>query len=84
MCESNEIGKAVISVIEGVVAGIISWKVAVPIFIELSRTEIGKWAYLGLFCFLIVVIGVEYISYRKNKLTWFMSLILGESLNRKG
>lgn len=69
--------KILLSVIESIVCGIISWKVAIPVFIALANTEVGNWAYLGLISFLLIIIASEYASYRENKLTWFMSKILG-------
>ena len=73
--------KKILSIIESVIAGILTWKVFVPFFFELSKTEIGNWAYFGLLIFLIIVFGLEYHSYNEDKLTWIFSLFLGEKLN---
>lgn len=69
--------KEILSIIEGVLAGIISYKVAVPFFLSLAKTEVGGWAYLGLFSFLIAVMVLEIASYYKNKTTWFVAIVLG-------
>lgn len=73
----------IFSVMEGIIAGIFVWKVAIPAFLELAKTETGYWAYFGLICFLLVVVVGEYASYKKNGVTWIVSIILGTYVERR-
>ena len=68
--------KLILSIIENFIEGLIAWKIFVPVFIELSKTEVGNWAYLGLLAFLFIIVINEYISYKKNKCAWLVSKIL--------
>lgn len=72
--------KEIISVIEGILAGILIWQVFTPFFFDLAKTEIGSWAYYGLFCFIIIVVAGEYQSYKENELTWLASHLFGNIL----
>lgn len=74
--------KIILSIFESVIAGLVSWKVAIPIFLELAKTDIGNWAYLGLFSFLLIVIAEEISSYHENKLTWLMSKFFGNLIEK--
>ncbi|MFW9877454.1 MAG: hypothetical protein ACFFG0_30580 [Candidatus Thorarchaeota archaeon] len=73
--------KEIMSVIEGILAGILIWQVFIPFFFDLAKTEIGLWAYYGLFCFVIIVIAVEYKSYKENELTWLASHLFGNLID---
>jgi len=69
--------KEIISVIEGILAGILIWQVFIPTFLGLAKTEIGNWAYYGLFCFILIIVAGEYKSYKENQLTWLASHLFG-------
>ncbi len=73
--------KEIISTIEGILVGILIRQVFVPFFFGLAKTEIGYWAYYGLFCFILIVAAVEYKSYRENQLTWLASHLFGNLLD---
>lgn len=72
--------KIILSIIEWIVGGIFTYKVAIPFFIELAKV-IGGWGYFGLVCFLIIVVAEEYASYRENKIAWIFAHILGSRLH---
>ena len=69
--------KIFVSIIEGLLATILIWQVFIPFFFDLAKTEIGYWAYYGLFCFVLIVIAGEYKSCKENKLTWLASYFFG-------
>ena len=70
--------KEFLSITEGILAGILIFKVFIPTFLQLSKTEVGSYAYFGLICFILIVIALEYQSYRENQLTWLASHLLGK------
>ncbi len=74
--------KLLLSAFESAIAGLVTWKVAIPIFLELAKTGIGNWAYLGLLSFLLIVIAEEIASYQENKLTWLMSKFFGHIIEK--
>lgn len=73
--------KEIMSIIEGSLAGILVLQVFIPFFFDLAKTEVGNWAYYGLFCFIIIVIAVEYQSYKENQLTWVASHLFGNIID---
>ena len=72
--------KEIISVIEGILAGILIWQVFVPFFFDLAKTEISSWAYLGLVWAIASFFIIEYQSYKENELTWLASHFFGNRL----
>ena len=73
--------KLILSTTEGILAGILVLQVFIPAFFDLAKTEIGIWAYYGLFCFILIVISVEYQSYKENELTWLDSHLFGNFID---
>ena len=72
--------KLFLSIIENVIEGVLAWKVMVPFFIDLSKTEVGNWAYLGFISILFIIIFCEYISYKKNECAWIVSKLIDSKL----
>lgn len=73
--------KEIISIIEGILAIILIWQVFIPFFLNLAKTEIGSWAYLGLVWAILSFVIIEYQSYKENELTWLASHFFGALVN---
>lgn len=68
--------KVILSIIECILVTLIVWKIAIPTFFALAKTEVGHWAYFGLLSFILLFLIIEYASFKKNNCTWIASQIL--------